>query len=283
MKTVEGKDKILYLTTHTSWNSAKKLIDILESGEEVRVWEDMTGYHINPVPTFTVYAMTHPGSAATNLLHGSAGITKIDKMEFEDGIDLGLSKEAWNSVKCKGKIAKTNLLIMAGLSLPNKLELCREIATYAKRKMLFISTEETRKFVVTKMGESRPSYNFEEDKMTEKISLELVRMGLRNGCNVIFDAKNMTETERMGVYAASADGKTEALVVYVPPIDSDSTYISALRNKKLKNRLEKKVDVKFIRAKCSRPAITIKPYTDHLDAITQISKNSRIKFDLTKK
>lgn len=281
MKTTE-EDRFVYFTTHTSWNSAKMLIDMLEPAEEVRLWDDRTGFHRIPYTSFRVYAKTLLDSEATESLKRSRDIAEIDRQAFENSIDLGLTREAWEMIKCEGDKEKPTLLVMAGLSLPNKLELCRQIIDHASENALFISVEETRKFVCRKMGADEPTYSFEEDVMAEKISLELVRMGLKNGCDVVFDSRNMNETERMGAYAASADGKTEVLVVYVTPVDGDRAYISSLKNNKLKKKLEKKVDVKFYRSKCSKPAITIEPYTDYPDAISQISKSTRIEFSLKK-
>lgn len=279
MKT-EKKGRFVYLKTLTSWSSVKDLLDILVPSEEVRVWDDRTGYHVDPHPIFTVYAKTLPQTEAYRKLNRSSNVTKIDRATFEVSIDLQFAKEVWTHFKCNGNEKKSTLLIMAGPSLPNKLKICNQIIAHSNEKTLLISIEEVRKYIYEKMDADEPSYSLEEDKLTEKISLELVRMALKNRCNVVFESRNMSETERMGAYAASSNGMTEVLVTYVSPVDNDRVYISGLKNSNLKTRLEKQVDVKFNRSKCSRPAIIMEPNAQFTELLLQISKNTALTFDL---
>lgn len=268
----------VYATTRTDMTSVYKLLEMCESDEEIRVRKEMERFQTKPFPLFRIYSKTLPNSNVSTKLNRSKGYEKLKKSEFENSIYHSLVKEIWNKIEKNGNLSKTTLLLMAGPSLPSKSKLCESIVKFSRDSSILVSEDFVRKIVASKNRNSEPSYTAEEDSATMIVSWELIRMGLKSNCNVIFDSNNMTETERLGAYASANDKNTDILVVYLPPDKSSLSYISELKNQKQKKQIKHSVEVKFYKSKSTKDVLILDKDYKINDSLWEISKVTAMNF-----
>ena len=105
--------------------------------------------------------------------------------------------------------------MMAGTPLSGKTTLAKEILSSVSETTVFIENDEIRKHVASENGDSDPKYTNKESTRTFNVSRELIRIGLSNKCNVIFDATNLNERSRRGTYEAAMQKEADIEVVIV--------------------------------------------------------------------
>jgi predicted kinase len=109
---------------------------------------------------------------------------------------------------------------MAGTPLSGKTTLAKEILNSASEATILIENDEIRKQVALENGDSEPKYTDKESTRTFSVSRELIRIGLSNKCNVIFDATNLNERSRRGTYEAALQKNTAIEVLIVKANDT---------------------------------------------------------------
>ena len=200
---------VIYSCLVTTRSLLDNALSAIKEGEEIHSWEEHNRWSSSQYPLWRVYSETVKDSAAMNILSKSKNYKEISRKEFDEVTGINLANRIWKLIGKTGNVKKPALLMMAGTPLSGKTTLAKEILNSVSEATVFIENDEIRKHVASENGDSSPKYTNKESTRTFNVSRELIRIGLSNKCNVIFDATNLNERSRRGTYEAALQKKAD--------------------------------------------------------------------------
>jgi predicted kinase len=130
-----------------------------------------------------------------------------------------VAAEAWDSAAAalatKPASPAPTLVVMAGVPLAGKSTLARALAEHARTRTLHVENDALRVRIAARQRLAEPRHDAEEHFLTYRAGWALARRALREGCNAIHDATNLTESGRRGAYAVADAERARTAVVIV--------------------------------------------------------------------
>ena len=142
--------------------------------------------------------------------------TEITKETLEEEVGKSKALNIWKKYNVRKKPPeKPALVLMAGYPLSGKSTLAQEMERECPNNTVIVESDKIRTYVAEIEDYKVPKYTIHESLLTFNICHELIRIGLSNSVNVIFDATNLQEQSRFGSYLAAEEYDAPIAVVLV--------------------------------------------------------------------
>lgn len=211
---------MIYSTTRTTSQKEREILNCMVNGEHIREWAESSPWSNVPFPMYRIYAETIVNSQATNLLMKTKNFSEITREELDDAVGRTEALKKWEDYKFNGTIPSTpSVVVMAGYPLSGKSTLAKEMLKYCQDNTVIVESDMIRSYVAKLGGDDTPRYTVAESRSAFNICHELIRIGLSNKSNVIFDATNLQERDRYSAYIAAEEYAAPVAVVLVEAPD----------------------------------------------------------------
>jgi predicted kinase len=203
--------RLALLTTRTNRSLLDSALQARGPGESIRFWEERSRFSEERWPLWRVYAEVSMGSPLYGTLVRSRNSKEVSRAEFDERVGRIAAERIWHG---KGSpirgTGQPSLVILAGTPLAGKSTLTREIVLRAAEPVVHIENDEVRKVLFRE-----PRFTVSEHRQTHNVSWELIRLGLGDGCHVLFDATNVEDRGREGAYEAAWEAGATPFVLFV--------------------------------------------------------------------
>lgn len=263
---------MIYATTRTNSTLKEEIRESLERGEHINIWEERNRWSQNSFPLFRIYAELKSGSKATNLMERSSNYRVIKQDEFEQVTDRTSANELFKRyVVVKAEAKRPKLIILSGYPLSGKTTLAKEIVKLSPENFVHVESDVVREYIAGTLEYESPRYNQTESIRTFNTCWELIRIGLSNYSNVVFDATNLQERGRTGAYEAAEEYNAQVLVIFVESTPEDTNKRFSNADSTRQKAYEHMSETNFTKVTRGYPFITVDSSVSPREMIYQIA------------